>query len=150
MMTEKIEAETEGEQLIADVYSEEENLQTSAMMHKENADASASNILGGIWGHESFINAIADFIGKETAMYTHFYDFGKRVGGDGMAYSPINKMNCNTKNEDIVVGKVLLKTPENVGRFAALVDELGWAMEWGFEYDSDNRVVFSPSNKLDY
>ena len=115
------------------------------------ADASASNVLSGVWGHREFVEAISDFVGTHGIVKTAFYDFDKAVGGDGMAYAPIDKRRCNTTDDDeIVVIKMTLETERHIGRFMALVEELDWAMEWGYQYGKDLRVVISPSHKTDY
>lgn len=123
-----------------------------------NADASAGNVLGGVWGHEAFFRAVHEFLGTGHAddplpvlMDTDYYDFDKSVGGDGFGASAVDKRRCNTLDREVAVTAVNLRDAEMVGRFMALADEMGWAIEWGFSQTGATlSVIVAPSNSLDY
>ena len=128
------------------------------------ADSSAEAVLGGVYGHEAFFQAIHEYMDREVAempvdyfMTTAFYDFEKSVGGDGMSVGAVDKRNCNTlvdgTDRKVAVAKLTLQGETEIGRFMSLVDELDWAIEWGFSKSPRSgfwSVVISPSKKLDY
>lgn len=138
-------------------YAADNDLSASdAAALADSLNPSLGSLAGALGGYvtdpDSFARAVKSFVKSDDRMTyakTEYYDFNF---GDSGQHSPINRWDC-AKNDDreIVASEIVLETEEEVGRFVALIENLGWALEWGIAQNPRNlEVVVSASGTFDF